>query len=131
VIRACSLALCSLVALGASAWAWQAQSATAVDASPIELDGSELFTVKGCASCHTGPNTVARMGEFPPLDAVATWAGDRRPGIGAADYVAESIRTPSVFRSPAWHGGGPIEGMPDLGLTEAEIHAITEYLLQG
>jgi mono/diheme cytochrome c family protein len=131
VNRTWSLALCCLVALGASAWAWQRQPATAADAPPVELDGSKLFRIKGCASCHTGPNTVAGMVGFPPLDSVATWAGERRPGLDAAEYVAESIRTPSAFRSPAWQGGGPTGAMPDLGLTEAEIDAITEYLLQG
>lgn len=39
--------------------------------------------------------------------------------------------TPSAFLSPAWSGGGPTTAMPDLGLTEAEIDALVDHLLQG
>jgi hypothetical protein len=36
---------------------------------------------------------------------------------------------PNAIISPAWIGGGPTTAMPDLGLTDAEIAAIVDYLL--
>ena len=49
--------------------------------------------------------------------------------MSAEDYVAQSIREPGAFISPAWVGGGPVTEMPQLDLTETEIAAIVEYLL--
>ena len=50
--------------------------------------------------------------------------------MSAADYLAESMRNPSVFISPAFRGGfGPMTGMPDLNLSDAEIAALVAYLL--
>ena len=127
-----SLVLGSLAALGASVWAWQEQPAASLEMRPpATLDGAQLFQFKGCSACHSGPDTVSRMVEFPSLRDASSWAGERRPGLDSAGYLAESMREPAAFISPAWVGGGPITAMPDLGLTEEEIAAITEYLLQG
>jgi mono/diheme cytochrome c family protein len=93
--------------------------------------GAELFHAKGCATCHTGPDTTATMGAFPSLATASSWAGERRAGMSAEAYIAESIRSPGAFRSPGFVGGGPTDGMPDLGLTDEEIAALVEYLLQG
>lgn len=41
----------------------------------------------------------------------------------------QSIREPGAFISPAWVGGGPTTAMPQLGLSEAEIAAVVDYLL--
>lgn len=50
--------------------------------------------------------------------------------MSAAGYLAESIRTPSVFISPEFRGGfGPMTGMPNLNLDDAEIAALVAYLL--
>ena len=92
-------------------------------------DGVQLFRAKGCASCHDGPDGDAGFDEFPSLAAAPSWAGDRRPGLSAAEYIAQSIRDPGAFISPAWVGGGAVTEMPQLGLTGAEIAAIVEYLL--
>ena len=47
----------------------------------------------------------------------------------AAAYLAESMRRPDAFISPAWRGGGPTTAMPQLDLTDAEIDALVDYLL--
>ena len=44
--------------------------------------------------------------------------------------LAESIREPGVFRSPAFRSeDAPVDAMPLLGLNDAEIDAIVRYLL--
>jgi mono/diheme cytochrome c family protein len=114
---------------------WDRGEGEAVDASTTVAagagDGAQLFRAKGCATCHDGPDGRAGFDEFPSLADAPSWAGDRRPGLSAEQYIAQSIRDPGAFVSPAWVGGGPVTGMPQLGLTEAEIAAIVDYLLDA
>ncbi|MEO8162589.1 MAG: cytochrome c, partial [Ilumatobacteraceae bacterium] len=90
--------------------------------------GSVLFKAKGCASCHIGPDSSSGNLVGPPLIGASDWAGNRRPGLSAAQYLAESMRTPSVFISPALSSGSG-SSMPNLNLSETEIAALVEYLL--
>jgi mono/diheme cytochrome c family protein len=94
-------------------------------------DGAQLFRAKGCATCHDGPDGHAGFDEFPSLADAPSWAGDRREGLSAEQYIAQSIREPGAFVSPAWVGGGPVTAMPLLRLDEAEIAAIVDYLLDA
>lgn len=108
---------------------WSESTKSTVGSDP-PLEGAMLFKVKGCASCHIGPDSNSGMSGIPPLSNAIEWAGDRRPGMSAVVYLAESMRTPSTFISPAFSGGqGPMTGMPDLNLSEAEIAALVAYLL--
>lgn len=92
--------------------------------------GASLFQAKGCASCHTGPDTTALLSGFPSLADAPAWAATRRPGLSADRYLAESMRAPAAFVSPAFTGSvGPNTGMPQLPLTDAEIAALVDYLL--
>jgi mono/diheme cytochrome c family protein len=94
------------------------------------LSGATLFRTKGCASCHNGPETEAIVGIGPDLSDAASWAGDRRPAMTAEDYVAESVRTPGAFISPAFEPiGGPTDAMPQLDVSDAELDAVVSYLL--
>lgn len=99
--------------------------------TPPAASGATLLRAKGCASCHPGPDSAAAFEIGPPLGDASAWAGTRRDGMDAATYLRDSIRTPGAFISPAWNGNGMPGGMPDLGLSEAEIDAIVDYLLQG
>ena len=76
-----------------------------------------------------GPDSTAVMVDFPSLADAPSWAGERRPGLTAEQYVAESIRSPTAFISPEFRPGGATDAMPDLHLTEAEIAAVVQYLL--
>lgn len=94
------------------------------------VDGASLFRAKGCATCHLGPDTGPLFDGYPPLDDAVSWAGVRRPGMSAADYLAESMAAPEAFSSPAFLGGsGPSSSMPRLRLTSEEIRALVAYLL--
>jgi cytochrome c551/c552 len=93
-------------------------------------NGAQLFAAKGCATCHDGPTSTAVISGFPSLAHVSDWANERRPGMYASEYVAESVRSPAAFISPAFSGSvGPIEAMPDLRLSDQEIAAIVDFLL--
>ncbi len=83
---------------------------------------------KGCASCHDGPQTTAGVPVAPSLADVAEWAGQRKPGVSAGDYVKESIVNPPAFISPEFLPNGPV-AMPFLALTEAEVNTLVTYLL--
>ena len=115
---------------------WNGTTNLSVDGDPASvgipaLVGATLFQIKGCASCHIGSDSSSGMSIGPPLTEASAWAGDRRPGMSAADYLAESMRTPSAYISPAFRGGqGPMTGMPDLDLSETEIEALVAYLLE-
>ena len=65
-------------------------------------DGAALFVAKGCSSCHEGPANRSLTGVGPSLVAAATWAGERIAGVAAADYLEQSMRSPSAFISPAY-----------------------------
>jgi mono/diheme cytochrome c family protein len=95
------------------------------------LDGAALFTVKGCAACHDGPDRTSMIGAGPPLADAPSWAGERIDGVSAEDYLEQSMRSPSAFISPAYRPiGGPNDGMPLLRLSDREIAALVDYLLQ-
>ncbi|WP_166657741.1 c-type cytochrome [Ilumatobacter fluminis] len=112
-----------LVALTLTFWNSDTDSSTEAAA----LEGAGLFEAKGCASCHDGPSSTARPGGAPSLRRAVDWAGDRRPGMTAEEYIAESIVAPAVFVSPAYAGGVP--WMPTLTVTQDEIDALVTYLL--
>jgi mono/diheme cytochrome c family protein len=106
--------------------AWQPDSV----ASTSGQEGADLFLRKGCASCHVGPQTTARVDVAPSLANVADWAGGRKPGFSAAEYVHESIINPPAFISPEFTQTGPVQ-MPSLNLTDAEVDALVAYLLES
>jgi mono/diheme cytochrome c family protein len=94
------------------------------------LDGESLFTVKGCAACHDGPDGISMVGAGPSLARAPTWAGERVEGLSAEEYLEQSMRSPSAFISPAYRSiGGPNDGMPSLQLSDREIAALVDYLL--
>lgn len=125
--RIAAVIAAAFAVLTIASWSDTTQSTVGVE-SPLE--GAMLFKVKGCASCHNGPDSSTGIHGVPPLTDASAWAGDRRLEMSAADYLAESMRTPSAFISPAFSGGqGPMTGMPDLNLSEAEIAALVAYLL--
>lgn len=141
-----SVAVAAVVLVaGAVVWAplWQRSGSSAAiagaatgngaaSATAQEVEGAALFQSKGCATCHDGPDSSASMGNFPSLRAAATWAGGRRAPLSAAEYLADSIRTPGAFTSPAFvPDGSPTSAMPQLELDEREIDAVVAYLLQG
>jgi cytochrome c1 len=105
------------------------------DASPVgtgngtAIDGASLFRAKGCAACHTGPDSTAGGEGFPDLSDAGDWAAARVPGMSAQDYITQSIRDPIAVISPEFASGAIGTGMPTLTLSDGEVAALVEYLL--
>lgn len=95
-------------------------------APPPPMTGAALFQAKGCATCHTGPDTTSPVGAGPSLAAAPSWAGSRIEGVAAEDYLRQSIVAPQVFRSPFAAAGSE---MPTLALGPDELDALVAYLL--
>jgi mono/diheme cytochrome c family protein len=115
----------AVVAAVATPFAWH-RPATRVETVGGAPPGRQLFEAKGCVGCHRGPDVGEDRG-FPDLSDAPAWAGARRRGYSAADYLAESIRDPGAFESPQRHP--EMVTMPYLGLTDAEVAAVVAYLL--
>lgn len=128
-IGAIALGVASIIGWGSTSTSRDASSSSAAAAG---LDGALLFRAKGCSTCHDGPETQALIDGFPSLVDVASFAGSRRPGYSPQEYVAESIKEPGAFFSPAFHGGvGPTTQMPTLDVSDAEVDALVAYLLDS
>jgi mono/diheme cytochrome c family protein len=129
VSRAAALAgIAAVVLLTSSAIGWSREEVGTTSTSDQVLDGALLFRTKGCSQCHNGPESTARMGEYPDLSDAPRWAGDRREGMSAEEYVRESILVPAAFESPAWPGQSRF-GMPTLPVSESEVDALVAYLV--
>jgi len=128
-IGAIALGVASLIGWGSTS---TSRDATSSSSASFALDGAALFRAKGCSTCHNGPETHSLIDGFPSLADVASFAGSRKPGLTAEEYVAESIKEPGAFFSPAFQGGvGPTTHMPTLDVSDAEVDALVAYLLDS
>jgi len=127
-VGAVALGVASLIGWGSTSSSREATPTPATSA----LDGAALFRAKGCSTCHNGPETHSLIDGFPSLADVASFAGSREPGLTAQEYVAQSIKEPGAFFSPAFQGGvGPTTHMPTLDVSDAEVDALVAYLLDS
>ena len=97
------------------------------EAASPGADGAALFQAKGCAACHTGPDSTSPVGAGPELVDLAAVAGTRIDGVSAEEYVRQSIVAPQSFTSPA--AGGSRLVMPTLPVAPEELDALVAYLL--
>lgn len=108
---------------------WTTDGGSSVGSDDAVPRGAELFVAHGCASCHS--LDASEIGVGPPLAGAGSWAGDRRPGLAADEYLQESIRDPAAFISPLPHSGSPGGGgMPNLNVSDDEIDALVAFLLE-
>jgi hypothetical protein len=96
-------------------------------ASPLTVErGTLLFATKGCIGCHMHaafPNSRIQIG--PNLTGLPLQAGMRVAGLDARSYVQQSLREPGAYRALSSYTGV----MPDLKLTDADVEALTAFLL--
>jgi mono/diheme cytochrome c family protein len=132
VSRAAALAaIAAVILVASSAIGWSREEVGTMPSSAQVLDGALLFRTKGCSVCHYGPESAGMgHGEYPDLSDAPRWAGGRREGMSAEEYVRQSILIPAAFKSPAWHGQLRF-GMPTLSVSESEVDALVAYLLSG
>ncbi|HKZ19157.1 MAG TPA: c-type cytochrome [Acidimicrobiia bacterium] len=93
--------------------------------SPGEL----LFLSKGCTGCHSiqGVATTGQVG--PDLTSVSQVAGERVEGLSAREYLAQSLAEPQAFVVPGYEAT-TAGAMPDFDLTDDEISALVDFLLE-
>ena len=63
----------------------------------------------------------------PSLIGLSERAGDRIPGLSAAEYVEQSIRHPQAFTAPGYEMSAG--AMPTFSLTDEEVESLVEFLL--
>jgi len=90
------------------------------------LDGRSLFQAKGCVGCHQRGG-LGQVQVGPPLGGLRSWAGTRVAGLTREEYIRQSITEPQAYLVSGYQG---IE-MPTLPLSDAELEALVEFLLDN
>jgi cytochrome c551/c552 len=99
--------------------------ATSPASTVVAERGALLFAVKGCIGCHMHSALAgARTQVGPDLTRLAVRAGATVTGLDAVAYVRQSLREPGTYRA----AGGQMV-MPDVGLSDSDIEALTAFLL--
>jgi mono/diheme cytochrome c family protein len=129
-VKVGTLAFVGLTGLAFASWQMRSEEGFNI-ASPSVQTGGDLFQSKGCAACHSGPDSQPQFVQFPPLQNANLWAHTRRPGMSSSAYLTESLKAPDIFQSPLFQPNGPTMGMPQLNLTDQEIAVLVDYLLQS
>lgn len=91
--------------------------------------GRLLFVGTGCVGCHRVGDNTPSIEIGPSLIGLSERAGDRIPGLSAAEYVEQSIREPQAFTAPGYEMSAG--AMPTFPLTDAEVDSLVEFLRNG
>lgn len=102
--------------------AWRGGTGNAAAGAP---DGLVVFQTRGCSGCHVLAGVSDDQSIGPVLTDLEERAGTRVDGLTADEYVTQSIRSPSAY---VVSGFGDM--MPSLRLTDAEVAALVDLLLE-
>ncbi|HEX5722616.1 MAG TPA: c-type cytochrome [Acidimicrobiia bacterium] len=99
------------------------------DSVGVQSPGELLFLSKGCTGCHSiqGLATTGQIG--PDLTSVGEVAGERVQGLSAEEYLSQSLATPQAFIVPGFEAT-TAGSMPDFDLTDGEVRALVDFLLE-
>ena len=91
-------------------------------------DGGGAIAAPGCSFCHSldGSEKVAGA-RAPTWQGISALAGDRVPGLSAAEYLRESIVDPAADVVDGYSDGMP-KGFKLL-LSEEDIDSLVAFLL--
>jgi mono/diheme cytochrome c family protein len=92
------------------------------NADPVR--GEQLIQEVQCAACHV---SGAEIGIAPPFEGIGTRAETRRPPLGAAEYLYESIIHPQFFVVEDYTGSMPQNFAERL--TDEQLGDLIAYLL--
>lgn len=70
-------------------------------------EGAKAYVRQGCFSCHGAADVPGSNTLGPDLHAVGRLAGERQPGVSAAQYLYDSLREPDLFIAPRCAAGLP------------------------
>lgn len=79
----------------------------------------------GCVACHSVTSADVVIG--PNLMGIGAVAGDRVPGLDAADYLRTAILDPDAHIAPGYQAGEMPGGWTEV-LSDEEIDALVSYL---
>jgi hypothetical protein len=83
-----------------------------------------VFLSNGCHGCHVLDDLSGNARIGPDLTHVDRVAASRVEGLGAEEYIRQSLREPQAFVVPGYGSE-----MPTLDLTEEEVEELIELLL--
>jgi mono/diheme cytochrome c family protein len=88
--------------------------------------GEEIYKTKGtCEICHRIGQKGTRA---PDLAGVGGRAGKTKPGLGAKQYLIESLINPGAFVVEGYPPIMPAVDKPPIGLNRSELWALTAFL---
>lgn len=87
--------------------------------------GARVFQAKGCIGCHVAQSGVGGQ-TGPNLTEIRGVAAQRKPGLGAEEYVRESILNSQAFLVP---GYPPVMPAFQGQLSDEELNNLVAYLL--
>jgi mono/diheme cytochrome c family protein len=97
-----------------------------IELTADEKAGQQIMTGKGaCIGCHILGGVGGQTG--PNLSQVGAVAETRKPGLDAASYLRESIRSPQAFVVPGYSPVMP--AYTEGNLSEQELNQVIAYLL--
>lgn len=112
------------VVLGIALWQSELETTNVQQEAP---PGRLLFIGTGCGGCHVIGDNNPSIEIGPSLVGLADRAGDRVPGLSAAEYVAQSIRQPQAFTAPGYEMSAG--AMPTFPLAAEEVELLVDFLL--
>lgn len=103
--------------------------------SNAERGGRLYADVYGCGACHGDPAVADSNNVGPHLGNIGSVAGGRIAGVGAEQYIYDSILQPGAFISPECQHGQPCEtpsAMPEYAslVTLQDAADLLGYLLE-
>ena len=92
-------------------------------------DGGGAIAAPGCSFCHSldGSEKVAGA-RAPTWQGISALAGDRVPGLSAAEYLRESILDPSAYVVEGYTDNLMSKGFRFF-LSEEDIEGLVAFLL--
>src|SRR5512132_142451 len=88
--------------------------------------GEEIFHTKGtCEICHRIGQKGTRA---PDLAGVGGRAGKTKPGMGAKEYIIESLLHPGNYLVEGYPNIMPMVDKPPIGLNRSEVWALVAFL---
>src|SRR5947207_12090345 len=88
--------------------------------------GEQIFKTKGtCEICHSVGEKGMRA---PDLAGVGGRAAKRKPGLGAKQYIIESLLDPGAYLVEGYPNIMPRIDKPPIGLNRSELWAIAAFL---
>lgn len=97
----------------------------------LVAQGQQIFTsTGGCNACHTVQGVSSGL-VGPDLSHIGTDGAERKPGVSARDYIAESIRSPEAFVAPDVERAtaGIMTSAITANLSNQQVQALVEFLL--